>query len=187
MLHVVPMFHVNGWGVPHFVTLIGGRHVMLRRFDPVALMQQVERHRVTRLLGVPAIFNAVLHHHERAQLRPLEPAPADHRRVAGLTGADPGPRGGSSASQAIVGYGMTETSPILTLAQPRAVLTEAEPPERRRERQAMTGWPIPGVSLRVVARAARTCGRTASRSARSSSAATPSCRATTATRTGPRP
>ena len=61
VLHVVPMFHVNGWGVPHFVTLIGGRHVMLRRFDPVALMQHVERHRVTRLLGVPAIFNAVLH------------------------------------------------------------------------------------------------------------------------------
>ena len=34
VLHVVPLFHVNGWGMPHFLTMIGGRHVMLRRFDP---------------------------------------------------------------------------------------------------------------------------------------------------------
>jgi fatty-acyl-CoA synthase len=52
--------------------------------------------------------------------------------------------------QAIVGYGLSETSPILTLATPRTHLTEAEPPARRLERQAMTGWPIPGVSMRVV-------------------------------------
>ena len=150
VLHVVPMFHVNGWGVPHFVTLIGGRHVMLRRFDPVALMQHVERHRVTRLLGVPAIFNAVLHHHERqsfdlSSLRQLiiGGSPSSPALIGGLEDA--------FGVQAIVGYGMTETSPILTLAQPRAALTEKEPADRRRERQAMTGWPIPGVSMRVVA------------------------------------
>jgi fatty-acyl-CoA synthase len=33
VLHVVPLFHVNGWGTPHFLTMIGGRHVM-SRFDP---------------------------------------------------------------------------------------------------------------------------------------------------------
>jgi fatty-acyl-CoA synthase len=56
VLHVVPLFHVNGWGVPHFLTMIGGRHVMLRRFDPGALMELVERHSVSRLLAVPSIF-----------------------------------------------------------------------------------------------------------------------------------
>jgi fatty-acyl-CoA synthase len=49
-----------------------------------------------------------------------------------------------------VGYGLSETSPILTLAQPRTFLTETEPPEKRQERQAWTGWPLPGVALRVV-------------------------------------
>ena len=48
------------------------------------------------------------------------------------------------------GYGLTETSPILTLATPRTFLTESEPAEKRQARQAWTGWPIPGVALRVV-------------------------------------
>lgn len=149
VLHVVPLFHVNGWGVPHFLTMIGGRHVMLRRFDPVALMELVQRHRVTRLLGVPAIFNAILHHHERpnydlSSLRELiiGGAPASPALVRALED--------ELGTRAIVGYGLSETSPILTLARPRTVLTDAEPEGRRLERQAMTGWPLPGVALRVV-------------------------------------
>ncbi len=149
VLHVVPLFHVNGWGVPHFLTMIGGRHVMLRKFDPASLMTLVERHRVTRLLGVPAIFNAVLHSAERerfdlSSLRQLiiGGAPASPALVRALEQ--------EFGVEAVVGYGLSETSPILTIALPRASLTEAEPPERRIERQAMTGWPIPGVSIRVV-------------------------------------
>ncbi len=148
-LHVVPLFHVNGWGLPHFLTMVGGRHVMLRRFDPVALMEHVERHRVTRLLGVPAIFNALLHHHELANhdlssLRQviIGGSPAAPTLVRGLEER--------LGVEAVVGYGLSETAPILTIAFPREVLTAAEPPERRGERQAMTGWPIPGAKIRVV-------------------------------------
>jgi fatty-acyl-CoA synthase len=150
LLHVVPMFHVNGWGVPHFLTMVGGRHVMLRRFEPAALMEQVQRHHVTRLLGVPAIFNALLHSGERSKydlssLRQLiiGGAPASPSLVRALEE--------TFGTQTFAGYGLTETSPILTLALPRQVVTEAEPPERRIERQAMTGWPIPGVQMRVLA------------------------------------
>ncbi|MDR3545513.1 MAG: fatty acid--CoA ligase [Candidatus Limnocylindrales bacterium] len=149
VLHVVPLFHVNGWGVPHFLTMVGGRHVMLRRFDPVALMELVQRHRVTRLLAVPAIFNALVHHHDRpsfdlSSLRQviIGGSPASPALVRALEE--------QLGVQAFVGYGLTETAPILTLAQPRRVLTDAEPPEKRQERQALTGWPIPGVQIRVV-------------------------------------
>src|SRR5512141_145863 len=149
VLHVVPLFHVNGWGTPHFLTMIGGRHVMLRRFDPTALMTMVERHRVTRLLAVPTIFNAMLHSRERSRfdlssLRQLiiggSPASPDLVRALET----------EIGTQAMVGYGLTETSPIITLAEPRQVLTDSEPPERRQERLAMTGWAIPGVQIRVV-------------------------------------
>ncbi len=149
VLHVVPLFHVNGWGVPHFVTMIGGRHVMLRRFEPVALMQAVERYRVTRLLAVPAIFNAVLHHADRSKFDL-----SSLRQV--IIGGSPASPALVSALQdglgvdAIVGYGLSETTPIATLAQPRTFLGAAEPPERAPQRRAMTGWPIPGVALRVV-------------------------------------
>ena len=149
VLHVVPLFHVNGWGVPHFVTMIGGRHVMLRKFEPTALMEAVQRHRVTRLLGVPAIFNALIHHGARSSFDL-----SSLRQVV---------IGGSAASpalvraledglgvEAVVGYGLSETTPIVTIALPRDVLGETEPPARRSERKAMTGWPIPGVALRVV-------------------------------------
>ena len=149
VLHVVPLFHVNGWGTPHFLTMIGGRHVMLRKFDPGALIELVERHQVTRLLAVPSIFNAVLNHRDRAKhdlssLRQLiiggsPAAPSLVRALEAELGVE-----------AIVGYGLTETSPIITLAQPREVLTSSEPPERRAERKAMTGWAIPGVRIRVV-------------------------------------
>jgi fatty-acyl-CoA synthase len=148
-LHVVPLFHVNGWGTPHFLTMVGGRHVMLRRFDPSALMALVERHRITRLLAVPTIFNAVLNSRERpnydlSSLRQLiiGGSPASPALVQALES--------EIGAQAIVGYGLTETSPIITLAQPRRVLTDVEPAERRGARQAMTGWAIPGVRIRVV-------------------------------------
>ena len=149
VLHVVPLFHVNGWGTPHFLTLVGGQHVMLRKFEPVALMQAVERHKVTRILAVPAIFNAVLNHPDRAKhdlssLRQLIAggAPSSPTLIHNLEEA--------FGVQTIVGYGLSETSPILTLATPRTFLTESEPPEKRQERQAMTGWPIPGIQIRVV-------------------------------------
>ncbi|MGZ6255588.1 MAG: AMP-binding enzyme, partial [Candidatus Limnocylindria bacterium] len=52
--------------------------------------------------------------------------------------------------QAIVGYGLSETTPILSLAWPRADLTASEAPEQAAARRAMTGYAIAGVKLRVV-------------------------------------
>lgn len=149
VLHVVPLFHVNGWGTPHFLTMIGGQHVMLRKFEPLALIQAVERYKITRILAVPAIFNAVLHHSERAKhdMSSLKQAiiggaPSSPTLISGLEEG--------LKVQAFAGYGLTETSPILTLATPRTFLTEAEPAEKRQARQSWTGWPIPGIALRVV-------------------------------------
>ncbi len=149
ILHVVPLFHVNGWGVPHFATMIGARHVMLRRFEPTALMEAVQRHRVTRLLGVPAIFNALVHHgahasYDFSSLRQV---------VIGGSTASPALVGAIEKElgvEAVCGYGLSETTPIVTIALPRDILGATEPATRAVERRAMTGWPIPGVAMRVV-------------------------------------
>ena len=149
VLHVVPLFHVNGWGTPHYVTMIGGRHVMLRKFDPVGLMRLVQDEGVTRLLGVPTIFNAILNHPERprfdlSSLRGLivGGAPSSPALIAALER--------EFGCQAIVGYGLSETSPILTLANPRSWLAADESAEATSARQASTGWAVAGVGLRVV-------------------------------------
>jgi fatty-acyl-CoA synthase len=47
------------------------------------------------------------------------------------------------------GYGLTETSPVVTLARPKSTVTYADESDRRR-RQAMTGWALPGCEVRVV-------------------------------------
>ena len=53
VLHTIPLFHVNGWGTPHYVTGLGGVHVMLPRFDAAEVLRLVEAERVTRLFLVP--------------------------------------------------------------------------------------------------------------------------------------
>ena len=147
-LHVVPMFHVNGWGAPHTITGIGGTHVLLRRIDPLEILRLVQAERVTDLYAVPAIFNALVNHPEfgKYDLRSL--------RLLMSGGAPPAPALVAAmldkfGCEAFVGYGLTETSPVLTLARPKTHL-QHEPSERQLERRTRTGYPILGVEVRVV-------------------------------------
>ena len=151
ILHVVPLFHVNGWGTPHTLTMVGGTHVMLRKFDPAALLGLVQKHRITHLFGVPLIFNALINfpglsQYDLSSLRFLITggAPASPTLIKGMQEK----LGGNAL--AFVGYGLSETTPVLTLAKPRVHLTASEPPDMKQARQASTGWPIPGVRLRVM-------------------------------------
>ena len=70
ILHLVPLFHVNGWGTPHYLTGLGGTHVMLPRFDAGEVLRLIEAHRVTRLFAVPAMVR-----HAPRPPRPRHPGP----------------------------------------------------------------------------------------------------------------
>jgi fatty-acyl-CoA synthase len=143
LLHTIPLFHVNGWGTAHFLTGLGGTHVMLPRFDAGEVLRLAERERVTRLFLVPTMVRMLLDHPGVAS-RDLSSV-----RQVSIGGAPSTPEllaevEATFGCQAICGYGMTESSPTLTrsLPKPHAPTT----PEQR----ATTGLPILGVDLRVL-------------------------------------
>ena len=60
LLHTLPMFHCNGWGMPYGVTGVGGTHVVLRRVEGTEILRRVEQHGVTMMCAAPAVVNAAL-------------------------------------------------------------------------------------------------------------------------------
>ena len=146
-LHTIPLFHANGWGLAHTITLTGGRHVMLRRFDPQLVCEWIEREHVTQFSMVPTMANALIHFDglERYDLSSLEDVM--------IGGAASSPLLIRELEQAlgctcIAGYGLTETGPVAMIANLKGTLGEISDDERTR-RQAMTGYCFSGVETRV--------------------------------------
>jgi len=147
-LHTIPLFHVNGWGTPHTITFVGGRHVMLPRFEPEAVLETIERERVTQMLLVPTMALALLNS-PSAQTRDLScmrrikigGAAAPPSLVAALDTWLPG-------CTITCGYGLTETSPVLTVAGLKAGL-EGDA-TRSVLLRSTAGVPIPGVEIEII-------------------------------------
>lgn len=148
MLHTIPLFHVNGWGTPQTITAVGGRHVMVRRFDPETVLRLIEAEGVSRFYAVPTMLTLLLEHPDigRRDLSSLRlintggaPTPPDMiRRAEAAFGC-----------RVFGGYGLSETSPVIALATSKAHLRQ-EPDSERYRRQAMTGLPVIGAEMTIV-------------------------------------
>ena len=146
-LHTIPLFHANGWGRPQTVTFAGARHIMAKRFDPVWVLETVERERVTSFAMVPTMATALVSCPELGNYN------LSSLKYVFLGGAASSPALVRTVEQklgcrAYVGYGLTETSPVLCQALIKGTL-EGLPEEDRIQRQSMTGYAIPGVEMRV--------------------------------------
>ncbi len=142
VLHTIPLFHVNGWGTPHYVTALGGVHVMLPHFDPAEVLRLIEAERVTRLFVVPTMMRAIL---DEPSLAARDTSSLVQASIGGAP-AGPGLLAEAEAQlgcECICGYGMTESSPTLT----RSLDKPGEP--KSPARRATTGLPIVGVDVRV--------------------------------------
>ena len=146
-LHTIPLFHANGWGVAHILALIGGKHVMLRRFDCRRIFELIEQERIYTMCLVPAMAIALVNfpdrqNHDLSSLQRViiggaASSPTIIREVEEKLGVT-----------CISGYGLTETSPALSHSFIKHGL-EFEG-QQKYERQAMTGYPDPGIEMRVV-------------------------------------
>jgi fatty-acyl-CoA synthase len=148
-IHTLPLFHVNGWGTPHTVTAVGGRHIVLPRFDAGRVLALIARERVTHMFLVPTMAISLLEHPwlegtDRFSLR---------RILVGGAAAAPSLIGRlerAFACTVTAAYGMTEASPFLTVSGLKAGLAGRVSEEERLRRLAMTGLPVPGAEIRVV-------------------------------------
>ena len=145
-LHTIPLFHVNGWGTPQYVTCQGGKHVMLRKYDCKAICELTEREKVSRILMVPTMATALVNFPELSKYdlssirftniggaaSPIELLREVEQKLGGIC---------------VAGYGLTETAPVLTVSFPSRGVERSD--DERYRLQAMTGRQVPGVDLRV--------------------------------------
>ncbi|MEU4314285.1 AMP-binding protein [Nocardia sp. NPDC024068] len=148
-LHTLPMFHANGWGMPFAMTGVGARHIVLRKIDGAEILRRVRDHGVTVMCAAPAVAAAVL---EAAQTWEGEIPGRDRVRII-MAGAPPPTKTVARVEQElgwefIQIYGLTETSPLLTVNRSRAEWDDLDP-ETKAARLTRAGAPALGVRLRV--------------------------------------
>ncbi|MDT4904139.1 MAG: hypothetical protein QOF92_850 [Pseudonocardiales bacterium] len=148
-LHTLPMFHANGWGMPFGITGVGGRHVVLRKVDGTEILRRIEQHGVTLMCAAPAVIAAA-----------LDAAPDWDGEIPGrgtlrivAAGAPPPTRTiervlDELGWEFIQIYGLTETSPLITVNRQRAEWDDL-PTHDRAKNLGRAGAPALGVRLTI--------------------------------------
>lgn len=150
-LHTLPIFHVNGWGLPMANAAMGVANVIQREVRGAEILRRVGEHRVTLLCGATPVAATI--EAAATELREAgSPVPGEGTTRM-VSGGAPTPAAVIERFETTVGwelihaYGLTETGPVLTVN--RVLPAEGLSPTERAERLAAAGRPLPGVRLRV--------------------------------------
>jgi fatty-acyl-CoA synthase len=148
MMHTIPLFHANGWGAAHTITLVGGTHVMVHQFVPADIFRLIERDKVTACALVPTMANALVNCADR------ENYDLSSLRCIMIGGAASSPTLVQKVEQklgctCVSGYGLTETSPVLSVSRIKRGI-QCDDNDSRHDRRARAGYAIPCVELRVL-------------------------------------
>ena len=117
-LWTLPMFHANGWTFVWTVTAVGATHVCLRKVDPQAVFELVSRESVSMLCAAPTVLISLANASE--ELRHTAP-----RGVRVLTAGAPPAAATIERVEGELGwvithvYGLTETTPFISICEPR--------------------------------------------------------------------
>ena len=147
ILPVVPMFHVNAWGIPYGATMVGAKLVFPGpKLDGASIHELLVEEGVTFAAGVPTIWLMLLAHWRETATR----APDLKRTVIG----------GSACPESMIrefqddygvevrhAWGMTEMSPLGTVSIPKPSMDDDTD---RLRTQIKQGRPVFGVEMRIV-------------------------------------
>jgi fatty-acyl-CoA synthase len=148
VLPVVPMFHVNAWGIPYAAMLTGCKLVLPGpAMDGKSIYELIEGEGVTCAAGVPTIWQMLLTHVQSQDLRfstlqklVIGGAAVNSAMIKGFE---------DRGAEVMQVWGMTETSPLGTAYAPKAKHTKLAPEEQRalRLKQGRVGF---GIDMRIV-------------------------------------
>ncbi len=146
--HIAPLFHLADAFFAWSVTFQGGQHIMQRQFNPKAVLETIEKEGISCCMMVPTMINFILNEPniDRYDLSSLQwimvggapMSPANAKRMMQRLGC-----------RYISGYGLTETSPLLTVGNIKDTLA-TESDEVKVNYLTRTGLEAVGVDLRVV-------------------------------------
>ena len=148
-LWTVPMFHANGWTMTWTLTAAGGTHICLPKVEIATVYEQMIRERVTTFGAAPTVLIAIANGPQESRKRlprglrlltgGAPPAAATIERIEGELGW-----------QLTQIYGLTETSPFISISAPRPTDADASVAERAVTRARQGVELITSGELRVV-------------------------------------
>lgn len=143
---ITPMFHVLAWGMPYVAVTLGLKIVLPGRYLPDALLRLKRAERVTFSHCVPTILQMLVDGARRDSLDL-----SGWKMIIGGSALSPALCRAALAQgiDVFTGYGMSETGPVVALAQFPPGAAPADIDESVRTR-CMAGRPVPLVELRVV-------------------------------------
>lgn len=142
---ITPMFHVHAWGMPYIATVLGIKQVYPGRYLPETLLELIRREKVSFSHCVPTVMQMLLTHPAGKDI--------DLSGWKVIIGGSALPTGLAQLALArgidiFAGYGMSETCPVLTLAQVKTSMLDDE--SQSVDIRTKAGVPIPLVDLRIV-------------------------------------
>jgi fatty-acyl-CoA synthase len=143
---LTPMFHVHAWGIPYFFTMLGAKQVYPGRYEPEMILKLISTEKVTFSHCVPTILHMIV----------SSPA-IKNFDLSGwkvIIGGSALPKGLCKAAldmgiNLYTGYGMSETCPLLTIANLKPHMLEWEQ-DKQIEMRCRTGLPLPNVILEIM-------------------------------------
>lgn len=149
IMPIVPMFHVNAWGMPFAGVNVGATQVLIGpQFTPGLILDVIEQYGVTKTAGVPTIWLGVVQEMEK-RARDLS------KLQTIFCGGSASPKGLIRTFEEkfgvnyVVVYGMTETSPIVSLSNYLAKMDDWSVRDQI-DARAMQGLTVPGIESSIV-------------------------------------
>ncbi|MBS1883167.1 MAG: AMP-binding protein [Actinobacteria bacterium] len=150
-LHTLPMFHVNGWGLPLANAALGVVNVVQREVRGGQIVERVRDEGITLLCGAAPVVSSIVEAAQEIRRGGGDVPGAGSTRM--VSGGAPTPAAviaefeASTGWEMIHAYGLTETGPALTTN--RILPERGLDPATRAERLGAAGAPLVGVRLRI--------------------------------------